>query len=338
MIKIERKEAVDFIKVQNDKKMELILCSLGASIYDLKVPSNKGIVESVVVTPKNLDDFYKTDAYYGKSVGRYSGRIDHAQCEIEGKKYNLEKNWNGVNALHGGYKGLSFQNFTFEVQENENQYVILFSYLEKEDLLPGDLNVQIIYRIEKYKNEFQIEFVGKTNKTTLCNLTNHTYFNLSGNLKNRVLSHQLQLNCDHYTKLNNDLITTSIEKVNKVMDFTTPHAIGDYIQDESLQKHTAAGYDHCFCKTNVKDQHIATYFDEENGRSLQVFTDYPCIVIYCNNYPKPFAFFHKEHLEKHDAICLECQFIPNGINMENVDKSLLRPNEEYHHFIRYCFN
>ena len=100
-----------FITIKNDLKMEVTLCSFGASIYELKTLDKNGNLESIVLTPNNLKDFKYTDAYYGKTIGRYSGRIDNAQCVINNAKYQLEKNWNGINALHGGYKGISFANF-----------------------------------------------------------------------------------------------------------------------------------------------------------------------------------------------------------------------------------
>lgn len=337
MIKIIQKENIHFITLQNHKGMELTLCTLGASVYELKVPDKKGNSESVVVTPESLSDFYQTDAYYGKSVGRYAGRIDHARCVIENKTYTLEKNWNGLNALHGGYRGLSFQLFAFTTKEREDEDVVVFNYLEKEDLLPGNLQVTITYRLCREKNEYRIDFEANTDKTTLCNLTNHAYFNLSGNLKRNILQQTLQLNCNRYTRVNDELITLSIDPVNPVMDFTIAHPIGDHIADDSLQKHPAAGYDHCFLKSNEDEPLIAIYQDEESGRKLSVYTDYPSIVVYCNNYPKEFAFRHKSKLEKHDAICLECQYVPNGINMEQVNQGLLKPGENFHHYIRYCF-
>ena len=194
--------------------MEVCLCTLGASFYELKTPNKEGNVESIILTPTNLEDFYYSDGYYGKSVGRFSGRIDKAKCTINGVEYVLEKNWNGVNSLHGGYKGISFQNFDYVIEENNEYIDVIFSYLEKEDLLPGDVNYKITYRIFENENKIRVIFNATTNKETIVNLTNHVYFNLSGNLKYNCLTQYLQFFCDKYTNLNNELITESIDPVN----------------------------------------------------------------------------------------------------------------------------
>ena len=153
-----------------------------------------------------------------------------------------------------------------------------------------------------------------------------------------IKNHKLQLLCDKYTNLNNELITVSIDDVNEVFDFRTPHNIGDYIYDESIQNHTALGYDHCWLKENKNEEKVAVLTDEASGRRLTVSTSYPAIVCYAGCYPKDLLFNDNKKIEQYHSICLECQFIPNGINMENVDKAILKSGEEYNHFIKYSFD
>ena len=337
-IKCENKDNVSFITLINNKKMEVVLSTFGASFYDLKTPSKNGEVESIILTPSNLDDFYYSDGYYGKSVGRFSGRIDKAKCIINGKEYVLDKNWNGINSLHGGYKGISFKNFDYKVEESGKFTDIIFSYLEKEDLLPGDVTYNITYRIYDNSNDIRIIFNATTTKDTICNLTNHVYFNLSGDLKRNCLEHNLQFLCDKYTRLNNELITLSIDKVTPIMDFRNKHKLKNHIYDESLQKHTAFGYDHCWLKENVSNPLVTVLEDEESGRKVSVSTSYPSIVCYTGCYPKKFDFnSNKVKIEQYHSVCLECQYIPNGINMEDVDKAILKEGEKYSHYIHYCF-
>ena len=245
---IKRVEDVSFITLINKTKMKVVLSTFGASFYDLCVPNKKNKVESVILTPSNLNDFYYCNAYCGKTVGRFSGRIDKAECTINGTKYILDKNWNGVNSLHGGNEGISFKNFSFQVQKEKDYTLVIFEYFEKENLLPGDVSYKIIYQIMDNKNDIRIYFEAVTNKETLVNLTNHVYFNLSGNGARNCLHHNVRFNCDKYTKLNNEMITESIEPVNNIMDFRTKHELIDYIFDSSLQNHIASGYDHCFIK------------------------------------------------------------------------------------------
>lgn len=330
---------VTFITLKNKTNMKVVLSTFGASFYDLLIPNKSNEVESIILTPNNLNDFLYSDGYYGKTIGRFSGRIDKAQCVINGVEYKLDKNWNGVNSLHGGKDGISFQNFDYKIEKEKNYTLVIFSLIEKESLLPGDVSYKIIYQIMENVNDIRIYFEATTTKETIVNLTNHVYFNLSGNGVRSCLHHKMQFNCDKYTKLNNELITESIEHVNAVMDFRNKHELIDYIFDSSLQNHTANGYDHCFIKEDLTNPEIAILEDEISGRKLTVSTSYPSIVCYSGCYPKEIP-FNKEGFKigQYHSVCLECQYIPNGINMENVDKALIKEGEIYSNYIRYQFD
>lgn len=331
-------DGISFITVDNEIDMIITLSTFGASVYDLKFKDKNNKIESIVLTPTELTDFYKSDGYYGKTIGRFSGRIDKAKCIINEKEYVLDKNWNGVNSLHGGYEGISFQNFNYTIEEYDNKINVIFTYLEKENLLPGDVFYKITYEIMKNKNDINLLFNAVTNKDTVVNLTNHMYFNLSGDLKNNIKEHDLQLLCDKYTDLNNELITKSIKDVDKIFDFRIPHKIGKYIYDEKLQNHTSLGYDHCWLKSDINEDIIAVLTEDKSGRKLSVSTSYPSIVCYAGCYPKEFLFNeNRVQIEQYHSICLECQFIPNGINMNNMYKAILKKDEEYNHFIKYSF-
>ena len=339
---VERKiENVSFISVDNENGMLVVLSTLGASIYQLEVADKEGRMESVVLTPTNLEEFYTSGGYFGKCVGRFSGRIDDSKCTIDGVTYHLERNWNGVNALHGESKGISFKNFDYEIKENEDSVDVIFTYHEtEEDIhLPGDVDYKFTYTVSKQEKDILLTFNAKTNKETIVNLTNHAYFNLSGNGKRNAKDELLQLNCNKYTNLNNELITISIDPVNKVFDFTKKKAIGTDIYDESIQNHTAKGYDHCWIKTDESNPVIAIMEDKVSKRRLTVSTSYPAVVCYANCYPAECDFnVAATKIEQYHSMCLECQFVPNGINMDNVDKALLKPGEEYNHYIKYHFD
>lgn len=332
-------EDVCFITIKNNSGMEVVLSSFGASFYDIKTVDKNGMLESIVLTPNNLEDFYFSDGYYGKIVGRFSGRIDDSKCVIDNTTYHLDRNWNGINALHGGFEGISFKNFDYEITEKNTSVEVVFTYLEKEKDLPGDVSYKFIYQIEKDKNEINLGLEATTTKDTLVNLTNHVYFNLSGNGVRDCKEQKLQLLCDKYTRLNNELITLSIDPVNEVMDFTSMHEIGKYIYDESLQNHIAKGYDHCFIKAEPNNPLVAIMKDDISGRRVSVYTSYPAIVCYGGCYPKDFA-FNKEGFKigQYHSMCLECQYVPNGINMDDVEKGILKTGEEYKHYIKYVFD
>ena len=249
------KDVLKLILIDNENGLQLELCNYGASIHDLKVIDNKNNLESIVLTPSNTSDFLNVD-YYGKTIGRFSGRIDKGICSINGIEYKLDINWNDVSSLHGGYSGISQARFDYYLDEKEEYLDVVFTFLEKENKLPGDVDYKITYRIFKNDNKFTILFNAITNKDTLVNLTNHAFFNLSGNGKKNVLNQQLKLYCDKYTNLNNELITVSVDNVDKVFDFRESHEIGKYIYDESLQNHKALGYDHCWIKENKEKLHF----------------------------------------------------------------------------------
>ena len=336
---IKKIKDVSFITVKNNSGMKIVLSTFGASFYDLIVPDKNNQLESVVLTPTKIDDFYYASGYYGKSIGRFAGRIDKGVCHINGKKHELDINWNGVNSLHGGYDCIGYKNFDYKVVKEENYVDVIFTYLEKENKLPGDVEYTFTYRIMKDKNDIILKFGATTTKDTHVNLTNHVYFNLSGECKRDCLEHQLQLFCDKYTRLNNELITLSIDKVNEVMDFRNMHAIKDYIYDESLQNHTALGYDHCFIKENVNDSKIAVLQDEQSGRRLTIHTSYPAVVYYAGCYPGGYDFNKNGmKIKQYHSTCLECQFIPNNINMDSDKTSILRKDEKYSQYIVYCLD
>ncbi len=329
---------VTFLTLNNEQGMEVTLCTFGASIYNLKVIDRNHKMESIVLTPSYLEDFYKSTGYYGKCIGRFSGRIDKGNCTIHHQKYELEKNWNGVNALHGGSDGIAFQNFSYQIKDLEKETDIIFTYIEKEGDLPGDVSYCITYQIMKQSNEINLVFDACTTKDTLVNLTNHVYFNLSGDIKRTILDQELQLFCDTYTKLNDDLITEAIEEVSPVMDFRKSHAIQDYIYDDGLQNHKAKGYDHCWMKSDEQKELIAVLYDDISKRKLSVSTSYPAIVCYAGCYPEKLLFQENQiSIQPYHSICLECQFIPNGINMDKVDSAILKKGDRYLHNIRYKF-
>lgn len=334
--KTTNRDGYNHVVIKNNKGMIVELSSIGASLYDIFVPNKDNETVSVLLKPTNIEDF--KGRYYGKTIGRFAGRIDKAVCEIAGKEYKLEVNWNGVNSLHGGFKGLSCQVCDFTVNEKEDYCEVVFTYFDPSGMLPGDVSYEIIYHIMANTNEIITYHNATTTDETIINMTNHAYFNLSGNCKNTILNHNLYLQCNKYTRLNNDLITLSIDDVTPVMDFRDNHNVGKYVEDESLQNHIAKGYDHCFMKADEKNPLLAILSDNESGIKVTISSDYPSVVFYSGCYPDAIP-MNADGIKsvKYQALCLEPQFIPNGVNMENVPQALLKPGEKYSHYIKYSF-
>ena len=327
--KIIKDKDVSFITVKNDKNLEVTLCSFGASFYRVLF---KG--KNRIMTPVNHEEFYKNEQYYGKLVGRFSGRIKDAKCEIAGVTYDLPKNWNGINSLHGGPKGISFSNFNYEIKEEEDSTNVIFTFVESESYLPGDVSYKITYHIYKNKDEIRLDMEADTTKETIVNLTNHAYWTLSSG-RDLVLDEILTLGCKYHGDLDMNLIAKSIVEANEIMDFTKGHEIGKYINDPYLQNHTSFGYDHFFVKTDPKNIFAAKLMDKKENVTLTVNTSYPAVVVYTDNYPTKMEYENCKVEAKYQAIAIECQYIPNGINMDNVNKAILKPNEHYKEFISY---
>ena len=331
-------DEIKHIVVENESGMRVELSAFGASIYDIEIKNENGIYESMVLKATKLEDFYLNPSYYGKTIGRWAGRIDKAVCQINEKTYNLEINWHNVNSLHGGFDGLSSRVFDYNVVAGDEYVDVEFLLEATDNVLPGLAKYKITYRVYNNENTILLLLNASCDEDTLMNLTNHAYFNLSGNSKRTILNHKLYLQCDKYTRLNNELITLSIDKVNQIFDFTTKREIGLYIEDESLQNHTSRGYDHCFIKADESNELLAILEEEENNTQLCIYSSYPSVVFYSGCYPDSFK-VNKEVVTnvKYHSLCLEPQFIPNGINMDSVNKAILRKGEEYNHYIRYEF-
>lgn len=335
-IELINREGYQNILLTNNSGMKVELSTVGASIYDIFVPNKDNEAVSVVLKPSYMENYKKS--YHGKTIGRFSGRIDKGVCNINGKEYKLDINWCGLNSLHGGFNGLSSQVCEYSINEGMEYTEVVFTYTEAEGMLPGDVSYEILYHIYNDRNDIITYLNATTTKDTVVNMTNHTYFNLSGNCQRTILNHNLYLQCSKYTRLNNELITLSIDDVNSVMDFRDGHNVGKYVEDESLQNHKAKGYDHCFIKEDSENELLAILSDNESGIKLTISSSYPNVVFYSGCYPDSFP-FNEDKIEniKYHALCLEPQFIPNGINMEGVEKAILKAGEKYSHYIKYSF-
>lgn len=341
MIKVEKiNEKLNKIIVTNDKGMYVSFLNLGATIDQIKIPDKNGKVESVVMHPLNLNEYIGNTAYYGKTIGRVAGRIDGGKYTIGGNNYQLDLNDSNHNCLHGGYNGCSEKYWDFNLIEKSNENIVVFSICACDDGFNGNLEIKVEYVVKNDRNILEINYYSEASEDGLCNLTNHTYFNLSGNGKENILNHFLKIKAGRYTKLNEYLITTSIEKVNEVMDFSKAKKIGTHIFDSSLKEHKAFGYDHAFLfdDHHLLDSKIELY-EEKSGRKLSIFTSYPCVVVYTCNYPGGEIVQDEHRIGLHDSVCLECQFIPNSINMkEYMNDGLLKKGEKYFQKIVYQFD
>lgn len=321
---------VKLITIKNNNNMEVKLINYGAALVELLVPDRTGFVENVVLTYEALEDYIKNPPFFGVTLGRTSGRIADGFFQLDGIKYQLNKNFN-TNHGHGGPNGFAFQVWNYAVVEESSKTSVEFTYRSKdmEEGYPGNLNAKVTYTLTD-ENQLLIEYEGETDKKTLCNLTNHSYFNLSGNYKRKITEQYLKIKSDKFLELNKATIPTGrlLDVTSTPMDFKKEKLIGKDIESDDEQLKLTNGYDHPWLLTNEENQ--IEMYDKESGRKMIITTTYPSVVIYSYNHPNNEKLKYNKVGSKHDGICFETQFEPDGINHDNLHAAILDVGEKYY--------
>ena len=315
--------------------LEVEISEYGASIVSIKMPDKNGNIVDVVLGYDDIGKYKRQSKYIGATVGRCCNRIKNGLIKLEGKTYRLNCN-DGKNHLHGGNKGFDKKFWQGERTSNG----IKLSYLSKdgEENYPGNLNTSVTYTLRN--SSLIINYRAVTDKTTVCNLTNHTYFNLNG--KGDILNHKIQISADYFTENDkNSLPTGKIIPVKDTpMDFRRLKKIGRSIGNKYYQIHYAKGFDNNWIinNDNGKIKKAARAYSKETGIELGVFTDLPGIQFYSGNYLDG-AENGKNNtpIKKHYGFCLECQYFPNAFANENFEKPILKAGELYNKTIIYKF-
>jgi aldose 1-epimerase len=325
--------------LKNDNGIEVSCLNYGCIITKILTPDSRGYLENIVLHFESMEEYEKNPPFLGAIIGRVAGRIKDAEFELDGKTYSLEKN-EGENHLHGGVKGFHTVQWNAETIEEENQVGIHFTYtsLDGEEGYPGTVSAQITYLLNN-KNEFFIKYNAKTDQKTLLNLTNHTYFNLSGNAKRDVLDHSLKLDSKQFLELNEQLLPTGVmvDTENTVFDFR----IGRKIKDGTTSNHqqnrlVGCGYDHPFLLNTHHNGEIIL-FDEESGRKVMVETDAPSVVLYTGNSLTEDLNVNGVQCRKYLGLCLETQGLPDAIHQPSFPSIILDKNEKYYTETKYTF-
>ena len=334
--KVDNKEYTEI--VVEDDGFIVKFCDLGASIRDIIFQG-----KHMVASPSKFEEFITNGSYYGRTIGRTAGRIANGKFSLNKKTYQLKLNADNMHSMNGGLDGLAFKRWDYSVDEEVDRIKVRFTYYMPplDDGFPGGLSVKVTYTI--YNNKIRIDYTATTTDDTLCNLSNHTYFNISGDLSRDITGQLLQINASKYCKPDYTKIIESIIPItpNNAFDFTHPRKIGDRINDPKVLQHTN-GYDHCYMLDKVGlDNKQAILIDEKSNVKMTVYTSYPCLVIYsCNYTDELISVGTNKPIMPRDAICFEAQFIPNGINMRKVNKEqmgILHKKDNYHETIIYQF-
>lgn len=318
--------------LKNSKGVTVQISNYGARIVSFSVPNKEGKFYDIVIGHDSLENYRKSnERYFNAVVGRYAGRIAGGRFELGGKKYNLSVN-NGANHLHGGFKGLNEQVWTFtEVGDN---FAALECVLpDGLDGYPGDFRINVIYTLTE-ENALMFETHAQCSKDSIINITNHAFFNLGSHEKN-VLTHRLQINAQRYLPLNGNLIPQgTMDKVEGTpFDFRVLKRIGADINAEAEQLRIGGGYDHSYVCDEYKGRNLflgAIAENEESGLKLEIYTNQPSVHFYSCNFLNgkdrgKGGVVYKEH----GAFCLETQHFPDSPNHKEFPSTVIKAGGEY---------
>ncbi len=317
--------------LENANGMEVCVTNFGARIVSVLVPDKNGAMKDVVLAFDNINDFLSHPSDFGAAIGRYGNRIANGKFTLNGVDYQLPIN-NDPNSLHGGTTGFQYQMFDIEQTDTQTLVCTLFSP-DGDNGYPGNLQVKVTYTLTD-DNAIDIAYEAQTDQATIINLTNHSYFNLSGNPEYDVLGHVLYMNADRYTPVNEFMIPTgeisSVE--NTPMDFRTAYAIGDRIDADFNQLSLAGGYDHNWIFTSSGDINVLAcqVTCPHTGITLDVYTDEPGVQFYTGNFlDGTVTGKNKIVYNKRTGFCLETQHYPDSPNQPDFPSTVLLPDETY---------
>ncbi|MBE6580541.1 MAG: galactose mutarotase [Ruminococcaceae bacterium] len=335
--------AVSRYILQNKNGMTVALLDYAGAIQQLLVPDRKGRLVDVVGGYDNILDYVYGDGYQGSLVGRIGNRIKEGKFTLDGKTYTLAVN-NGPNHLHGGIEGFSSKIWTATPHDGEEPSLSLSLVSpDGDEGYPGTLSVTVTYTLMA-ENALAIRYVATTDRTTIVNLTNHSYFNLGGFASGKILEHELWLDADTYLPTDDTLIPTGELRAVKgtPFDFTAPKTVGrDFFADDVDLKN-AGGYDHCFNFVGGEQPTPvprAVLYCAQSGIEMTTKTTLPAVQFYSGNFlnnpDHPFKGGYPQALQ--NALCLETQKMPDSINHDNFTDVRLFPGEAYDHTTVYAF-
>ena len=319
-------------KIENKNGLAVTVLNLGGVITGIYTPNKYGKIENIVLAYKDLESYFESPSYYGGIIGRTSGRIHKGEITIGEKKYFLNKNY-GVNSGHGG--NIGFNKRIWKVKESKNSLELTLKSLDLEEGYPGEVDVKIVYELND-DNEFLFKITGKGTEDTLLNITNHSYFNLSGDYKRDILNEELKITSNEILKIDENGTSTgeTYNVLNTPFDFNDFHKIGERINNKDEQLELGCGYDHTFM---FNGENNIVLKDKESGRTMEIETNQESVVVYSMNFPDTLMLKGNIEPKKRMGICFETQAPPIGYNEVFKEKSLLSKGETYSKYTKYTF-
>ena len=337
--KVGGQDVTQFV-LENDHGVQVVCINYGCIITKMMVPDRDGHFENIVLAFEDLENYIENNTpYFGAVVGRVAGRIGRGEFQLEGRNYQLATNDNN-NHLHGGLKGFHHTIWQAETLQTEEQAGLVFSYCspDGEEGYPGELQMNIRYSLNN-DNEFTIEYGAKCDQTTVLTVTNHSYFNLSGNAKRTILGHKLKINSDQYLPLNQELLPLGemATVTDTPFDFREGRIIKEMMDFNHQQVKLAGGYDHPFILNSHYNSDLVLT-DEESGRQLTIHTDEVGVVLYTANSLTADFVVNGRRAEPYLGICLETQGLPDAVHHPAFPSIVLAKGEPYHKVTKYKFS
>ena len=330
----------DLFVLENKNGMEVCITNFGGRIVSVMVPDKDGVMRDVVLGFDSIQDYIKFPSDFGATIGRYANRINQGKITVDGVEYQLPRN-NYGHCLHGGPKGYQYQ--VFDARQLSSQ-VLELTYLSKdgEEGFPGNLTCKVTFSLTD-DDAIDIRYSAETDRTTVVNMTNHSYFNLDGDPSKSNSDYLLTIDADAYTPVDSTFMTTgeivSVEGTD--MDFRTPTAVGARIDNDFEQLKNGKGYDHNWVVDGPAGtlRPAARAWSEETGIALEVSTTMPGVQFYTGNYLDGCpAGKGGAPYDKRWGFCLETQFFPDAIHHPEFPSPVLRAGAEYRQETRFCFS
>ena len=329
----------DLYTLRNKNNMEVCVTNFGGRIVSVMVPDKDGKMQDVVLGFDSIQDYISKPSDFGASIGRYANRINQGRFTLDSIEYQLPQN-NYGHCLHGGPNGFQYRVFD-AVQLNPQEVELTYVAADGEEGFPGNITCKVLMKLTD-DNAIDIRYEAETDKPTIVNMTNHSYFNLDGDAASNA-DHLLMVDADYYTPVDSTFMTTGeIAPVEGTpMDFRTATAIGARIDNYDFEQlKNGHGYDHNYVLNTQGDisQVAAKVYDPKSGRTLEVYTNEPGIQFYAGNFlDGTVKGKHGIYYPLRSALCLETQHYPDSPNKADWPSVVVRPGEKYHSTCIYKF-
>lgn len=336
-------ETINQYTLTNKNGLQMQVINYGGTITSLKTPDKGGTIEEVVLGCDSLHQYLEGTPFFGSLVGRYGNRIAKAEFSLDGVKYHLAKNNNG-NHIHGGVRGFDKVYWSIEPLAGNDGPSIKLTYVSRdmEEGYPGNLSVEVIYTLSD-KDELVIDYSATTDKKTIVNLTNHSYFNLTGNAKRDILDHELVIHAGQFVPVDSELIPEGglADVSNTPFDFRQPMKIGARIDADDRQLVNGRGYDHCWVLDGEPGNLRlgATVYEPVSGRLMQMYTTEPGVQLYTGNFLRGSVIGKGgKAYNKRDGFCLETEHFPDSPNQATFPSVVVNPGQTYHSRTVFAFS